>query len=97
MFARVMSSVAKIATIDEIPAEWRKHIAPYKDSGLAKAFLFVDRETGKYLSITLWNDNQQQATNAISPEQKTGRADMARKYLEYLPEQANYEVLSVID
>ncbi len=97
MFARVMNSVAKLETVDEIPAEWRKHIVPFKGSGLSKAFLLVDRETGKYLSITMWDDNKQQSTNATSEEQRVGRAAMAEKYLTGLPEQSNYEILSIVD
>jgi hypothetical protein len=54
MFARVMSTNLKKETIDEAIGEWRTHIEPFKATGLEKAYMFVDRATGKYLSITIW-------------------------------------------
>ncbi len=97
MYARVMSTDLKKATIDEAGKEWRRHIEPYKKTGMKKAYMLVDRETGKYLSITIWESEAAQKKNAVSPEQTAGRQAMTAKYFEAPPTPAGYEVLEVIE
>jgi heme-degrading monooxygenase HmoA len=97
MYARVMSTNLKKATIDEAGREWRSHIEPYKKSGMKKAYMLVDRATGKYLSITIWESEDAQKKNAGSPEQKAGREAMTAKYFEGPPQPSAYEVLEVIE
>ena len=97
MYARVMSTNLKKVTIDEAGKEWRTHIEPFKKSGMKKAYMFVDRETGKYLSITIWESEDVQKKNAGSPEQKAGREAMTVKYFEAPPSPMGYEVLEVIE
>lgn len=54
MFTRVMSTNLKRDLVDEVAAEWKKHVIPYKATGMERAYMLVDRATGKYLSITMW-------------------------------------------
>lgn len=97
MHARVMSTDLHKATIDEAITEWRTHIEPFKASGMAKAFMLVDRATGKYLSITMWESAEAQAANATSAGQTSGRQAMTDKYFVTPPTPATYEVVQVIE
>jgi len=97
MFARVMSTNLKRATIDEAAAEWVTHIAPFKESGLRKAFMLADRKTGKYLSITIWESEEAQKRNATSSGQVAGRDAMTKKYFEAPPTPTTYEVVGIIE
>jgi heme-degrading monooxygenase HmoA len=97
MFARVMSTTLKKATIDEAAAEWRTHIAPFKATGLDKAYMLVDRATGKYLSITIWESEAAQKSNAVSSGQTAGRQAMTEKYFEAPPTPSTFEVVSVVE
>jgi heme-degrading monooxygenase HmoA len=96
MFARVMSTDLKKETIDEAAAEWRTHIEPFKAGGLEAAYMLVDRETGKYLSITIWESEEAQARNASSPGQVKGRAAMTQKYFEQPPTPSTFEIVAVV-
>lgn len=97
MFARVMSTDLKKATIDEAAAEWRTHIEPFKKTGLKQAFMLVDRATGRYLSITLWESEAVQKANATSAGQTAGRQAMTDKYFEAPPTPSTFEVLAVVE
>lgn len=97
MFARVMSTDLHKETIDEAASEWRTHIAPFKDVGMRQALMLVDRATGKYLSITIWDSEEAQRANASSPAQTAGRGAMTRKYFTAPPTPATYEVVAAID
>src|ERR1700676_4356981 len=68
-FARVMSTNLKRQTIDEAVAEWRTNIEPFKANGMSKAYMFVDRNTGKYLSITIWQSEDALERNSMSAGQ----------------------------
>ena len=97
MFARVMSTDLKKETIDEAAAEWRTHIAPFKQTGMRQALMLVDRATGKYLSITVWESEDAQRQNATSPGQTAGRNAMTEKYFVQAPTPASYEVVAVVE
>lgn len=97
MHARVMSTNLKKATIDEAGAEWHKHLAHYKKAGMKKAYMLVDRSTGKYLSITIWESEADRQKNSASPEQAAGRKYMTEKYFDGDPTATNFEVLAVIE
>jgi heme-degrading monooxygenase HmoA len=97
MFARVMSTELKKASIDEACREWRSHIAPFKAEGMRRAYMLVDRATGKYLSITLWEDEAAQQRNAISAGQTAGRQAMTDKYFLAPPTPTSFEVVEVIE
>ena len=75
-FARVMRTNLKKATIDEAAAEWHRHIAPFKKTGLERAYMLVDRGTGAYLSVTIWENKEAQTRNVVSPGQVAGRTSM---------------------
>ena len=97
MFARVMSTGIKKDVMDESIVEWTKHLKPYKDVGMNKAYMLLNRATGEYLSITLWESEEAQKKNAGSPEQKEGREAMTKKYFTGPPSPSNFEVVSVIE
>jgi hypothetical protein len=97
MFARVMSTTLKKNLIDEAAAEWRIHIAPFKANGMERAYMLVDRATGKYLSITIWESQDAQKTNAVSPGQTAGRSAMTEKYFEAPPTPSGYEIIAIVE
>ena len=97
MFARVMNTNLKKDIIDEAAAEWLKHIEPFKKAGLRQAFMLVDRKTGKYLSITIWDSEDAQNLNATSPTQTMSRQTMTEKYFESPPTPSTFEVVAVIE
>lgn len=97
MFARVMSTDLKKETIDEAAVEWRKHIAPFRQSGMRQALMLVDRSTGKYLSITIWESEEVQQRNASSPGQTAGRNAMTEKYFVAAPTPSTYEVVATVE
>lgn len=97
MFARVMSTDLEMETMEEAIAEWAQHIRPYKQTGLERAYMLVDRATGRYLSITLWESEDAQKQNASSPKQASGRDTMTAKYFTEPPRASTFEVVSIVD
>jgi heme-degrading monooxygenase HmoA len=97
MFARIMSAELTKELIDKAAAEWRMHITPLKQSGLERAYMLVDRATGKYLSVTIWESEAAQRANATSPGQIAGRRAMTEKYFKAPPEAAGYQIVAVVD
>jgi hypothetical protein len=97
MFARVMSTTLKKGLIDEAAAEWRTHIEPFKTGGMERAYMLIDRATGKYMSITIWESEVAQRTNAISAGQVAGRSAMTEKYFEAPPTPSGYEIVAVVE
>ena len=95
-FARVMRTNLKKATIDEAAAEWHRHIAPFKKTGLERAYMLVDRSTGAYLSVTIWENKEAQTRNVISPGQVAGRTSMTEKYFEAAPTPGTFEIVSEV-
>ena len=69
MFARIVSAQAKIDKLDEVVKIWKEKDIPLMDSvkGYCGAYLLTDRKTGKAISITLW-DNEE---DSIRDEQST--------------------------
>jgi heme-degrading monooxygenase HmoA len=59
--------------------------------------MLVDRATGKYLSITLWESEAAQQQNAGSAGQSSGRQAMTVKYFEAPPTPSTFEVVGVIE
>ncbi len=97
MFARVMSTNLKKDLIDEAAAEWKTHIAPFKATGMERAYMLVDRASGKYLSITIWETEDAQRANATSPGQISGRSAMTEKYFEEAPTPGGFEIVAVVE
>ena len=77
MHARVTSLAGSPADVDGGIANFRENVVPYvRDEG-SGAILLVDRQTGKALAITLWEDAQ---TLAASEERANAlRADAAQQ------------------
>jgi heme-degrading monooxygenase HmoA len=96
-FVRVMSTKMKKETIDAGAAEWHAHIAPFKEIGLEKAYMLVNRENGDYLSITFWETEEAQVRNAASPGQISSRDTMTKKYFEATPTPATYEIVGIVE
>ena len=96
MYARVMSTNLKKDLIDEAAAEWLTHIEPFKGSGMERAYILVDRATGKYLSITIWESEEAQKKNASSAGQVAGRSAMTERYFEAPPTPGGYEIVAVV-
>ena len=96
-FVRVMSTKLKKATIDEAAAEWLTHLAPFKKVGMERAYMFVDRETGAYLSVSIWESRDAQANNSSSPAQVAGREAMTKKYFEAPPTPATFELVAAVE
>lgn len=96
-FARVMRAKLKKATIDEAAREWYTHIKPFKGTGLERAYMLVNRETGEYLSITMWESEAAQTPNVASPGQAAGRDAMTKKYFEAAPTPATFEIVGVVE
>ncbi len=97
MFARIMSADLSKDLIDEAAAEWQVHIAPFRQSGLERAYMLVDRVTGKYLSVTIWESEEAQRVNATSPGQLAGRRAMTEKYFKAPPQAASYEIVAAVE
>jgi heme-degrading monooxygenase HmoA len=97
MFARIMSAELTKDLIDEATAEWRAHITRFKQSGLERAYMLVDRATGKYLSVTIWESEAAQRANATSPGQIAGRRAMTEKYFSGPPQAAGYEFIALVE
>jgi hypothetical protein len=81
MTARVMTVTLKPDTMDEAMAEWPAHIEKFKGQGLVAGYFLVDRGSGQALSITIWESEKTQRTNAGSPDQAAGRAAMMKYFV----------------
>jgi heme-degrading monooxygenase HmoA len=97
MYARVLRTDLKKATIDGAAAEWKSHTEHYKKIGMKKAFMLADRESGKFLSITLWENEKALQKNSNSPEQAAGRKYMTEKYFEAAPSSEAFEIVGIIE
>ena len=95
MFARVMTSTVKPEAIEAAVAEWPSHIQLFKGKGLIAGYLFLDREALRFLSITVWESEEAQRRNSISPEQVHGRAEFS-KHLTGPPVPSTYDVVATV-
>jgi len=96
MYARVMSSEPKAGSVEAAIAEWPHHISAFKGKGLTAGYLFFDRAGNTFLSITIWESEEAQRRNAVSPEQIQGRAQFM-KHLTGAPTPSEYEVAATVD
>src|SRR5262249_61409946 len=96
MFARVMTSTARPDAVDTAVAEWPHHIGAFKGKGLITGYLFLDRATNQFLSITIWESEEAQRRNASSPEQVRGRAEFM-KHLTGPPVPGTYEIAAIVE
>ena len=95
MFARVMTSTVKPEAVEAAVAEWPSHIQLFKGKGLIAGYLFLDREALRFLSITVWESEEAQRRNSISPEQVHGRAKFS-KHLTGSPVPSTYDVVATV-
>jgi heme-degrading monooxygenase HmoA len=60
MYARVFTTHLKAGKGDETVALWRDKVAPIakKSKGFKGAYLIGDKETGKGLTITMWETKE---------------------------------------
>ena len=95
MYARVMTSEPKSGSAEAAIAEWPHHISAFKGKGLIAGYLFFDRLGNRFLSITIWESEEAQRRNAVSPEQVHGRAQFM-KHLTGVPVPSEYEVAATV-
>src|SRR4051794_26649808 len=95
MFARMMTSTAKPGSMETAIAEWPQHIGAFKGKGLIASYLFADRQTQQFISITIWESEEAQQRNSTSPEQVKGRAEFA-KNLTGLPVASVFDVVATV-
>jgi heme-degrading monooxygenase HmoA len=96
MYARVMTSEPKPGSADVAIAEWPNHIKAFKGKGLIAGYLFFDRPSNRFLSITIWESEEAQRRNAVSAEQTHGRARFM-KHLSGAPIPSEYEVAATVE
>jgi formylmethanofuran dehydrogenase subunit E len=77
MHARVTSLSGTPSDVDNGIATFRDNVLPFVHDAGKGAILLVDRETGKALAITLWEDEQ--AMRASEESANALRADAARE------------------
>jgi formylmethanofuran dehydrogenase subunit E len=90
MHARVTTLDGSPADVDNGIANFRENVLPLVDEGGKGAILLVDRQSGKAVAITLWEDADalaasEEAANAL-------RADAAREMGAQQPSVDRYEV-----
>ena len=71
MYARVINSQLVSGKTDDAVSVWGDHVAPTlkQAKGFKGAYLVGDRETGKGLTITLWETKEDaDAMNAALPQ-----------------------------
>jgi heme-degrading monooxygenase HmoA len=67
----------------------------FKGKGLIAGYLFLDREALQFLSITVWESEEAQRRNSVSPEQIHGRAEFS-KHLVGAPVPSTYDVAATV-
>ena len=60
MFARIITGKMKIESIDEAVAIYNDSVVPAarEQNGFKNSHLFTDPKTGKYISITVWETEE---------------------------------------
>lgn len=93
MFARLVIVQAKIDKVDEIAKIYKDSVVPAAKSqkGYSGSYLLTDRKTGKGISITLWDTEE----DAIVNEQSGYYQEQLDKFKEFFtgpPVREGYEV-----
>src|SRR5262245_55138911 len=96
MFARVMTSTVRPDAVEAAVEEWPHHMHAFKGKGLIADYLFLDRQTTQFQSITIWESEEAQRRNASSPEQIQGRAAFMQ-HLTGAPAPSTYEVVAAVE
>jgi heme-degrading monooxygenase HmoA len=68
MFARITTAQTKVAWLDKFIKIYRESIVPAakQQKGYCGAYFLVDRKTGKGVSITLWDSEEDALANEES-------------------------------
>ena len=76
MFARVSTIQGKKEQVDEGISHYREQTVPAarKMAGFKGAYLLVDRKSGKYISITLWDTEKNLQTSAVAADKLRAQA-----------------------
>ena len=93
MFARLTIVQVRTDKLDETVKIYREGVIPAAKSqkGYCGAYLFTDRKTGKGVSISLWDSEE----NAIANEQSGYYQEQVAKFKEFFtapPVREGYEV-----
>jgi len=93
MFARLTTVQAKVDKLDETRKIYEESVIPAAKSqkGYQGAYLLIDRKTGKGISITLWDSEE----DAIANEQSGYYQEQVGKFKEFFtapPVREGYEV-----
>ncbi len=93
MFARLLSVQGRSDKLDEVIKIWKEEDIPELESvkGYCGAYLLADRKTGKVISITLWDSEE----DAIADEQSALHQKQLNMYKDLLigePVHQRYEV-----
>ena len=93
MFARLLSVQGRSDKLDEVIRIWKEKDIPELESvkGYCGAYLLADRKTGKVISMTLWDSEE----DAITDEQSTLHQKQLNMYEDLLigePVHQRYEV-----
>ncbi len=90
MKGRVMRVTLKAEAIDEAARRWPGYAANFKGRGLEAMYLLVDRESGKAMSVTIWEDEGKMKANE-------GRADVQDALRSFEPYYADAPSWSYFD
>jgi len=93
MFARLVSGQIRIDKLEEAIRIWKWNDVPLLISGMGYrgAYFFVDRRTGKAISITLW-DSEKEAVADERSAQHQKQLDMYKGLFAGKPTSQRYEV-----
>ena len=71
MHARIMHVTMKPERIDDARALWPAATGSFKDKGLHAGYMLViDRDSGKILSVTIWDSMESIRANEDNPDLK---------------------------
>ena len=70
MLSRVREITVNMDQMEDLREEWPRYPGPLAgtEAGLWAAYLFVDPDTGKGLSMTIWEDEASMKASEGSPE-----------------------------
>jgi|SRR5687767_5925862 hypothetical protein len=96
MRLRVMNVTLKKESLGQAAKEWPRYAANFKGKGLRQLFFVADPETGKALSVTLWDDQAAIDRAENRPELKAQFQSFERFYAGK-PHWDYYDVMATLD
>ena len=91
MHARVMNVSLKMECVESAMADWAHYTPKFKDMGLVDGYMLVDRDTGKVLSVTIWESEEAVRAQEGDPRFKEA-IDHFRQYFAAEPTSSYYTV-----